>query len=610
MKPGDFFADLPPEERDRWRQLLADPKLNAKAGQHEPDKEVQLRMQTVVEKERQEGKGQGVRALTEYQRRPVDFITQVLEVPEHTLRWSANAEYKKCRCDGTDVCRGGAEHRWDGDPDPVVLALEAMARGESVGVTSATGTGKTFGIAAAGALWWLGSFQDSIVLSIAPRHDQLLINMWKEMGRLFPAFQRRFPSAVMLTGKLRLKESAAEKELWAATAFGAGVGADEEVAQRLAGSHHPRMLWLLEDMPGIHPALLETIINTAVGEGNLILGVGNPDSKFDTLCTFAAKKWVTSIRISALDHPNIVCGREVIPGAVSRRSIKQREDDYGRDSPIYLSRARGIPPEQAKNALIQRTWCEEAAKRYHDPTFRVGSQALGVDPANSETHGKAAVARWLGACLTEVVRRPCSDASVLGKEIVDEAREAGIAPLNVGCDSIGNAASTVNKCKELEFFVRALNGSSKPETRIDEFLRYDPLAQGADPNNPQGPVVLPEERYWNLRAQMYWLMREDLRLGRCALPNDPELFDELCIVKWEPKNGKILLGPKEEIIELLKRSPDKADAAVMGNWVRMRRPPELPPQEQKHGRHYDNHFEEMMSEMEEDTQPFVSRRPF
>lgn len=563
-------------------------------------KAAERRALAAIEQLKRQGRWAGaVQAHAEYQNRPVEWIVEKLGIPEHTIRWSLNPGYE--------------DHEWDGDVDPLVATLEAIFRGESVAVSAGTGTAKTHTLAACGALAFLGCFQDSIVLFVAPKQDLLLKNAWKEIGRLWPRFRAHFPGAALLTGNLRMRGGEGEQELWAATAFGAGVGAEEEMAQRLKGFHAARMLWIVEETPGVDQAIINTIVKTSTGDFNPILALGNPEHQHDTLALFSKREWVKAVRISALDFPNVVTGQPIIPGGRSRESVaRDLQDANGNENdPFYLSQVRGIAPAQSDMALVRREWCDAAVARYSDHTLRVGPLALGADPSNSESHGKAALARWQGACLTEVERRVCADASVFGREIYEEALEQGIDPQNIGCDDIGNASSTINKLKELGFYIRALNGAAKPEVRIDEDLRYRPQAEGSDPENPTGPVVVGAERFFNLRAQMYWKIREDLRLGRIALPNDPELIEELCVFTWERKNGKILLSPKEAAIHKLGRSPDRADAACYGNWVRTRRPLAAVSTAKPAAKHYDSGFDQLLATLSVDSgDAFVTRRPF
>lgn len=78
-----------------------------------------------------------------------------------------------------------------------------------------------------------------------------------------------------------------------------------------------------------------------------------------------------------------------------------------------------------------------------------------------------------------------------------------------------------------------------------------------------------ENRFYNLRAQMWWYAMEQIRDGRVAYPQDAELRRELSFVKYNVMNssGRIQLEPKQVTKELLGRSPDRADAFIYGLWA-------------------------------------------
>lgn len=497
---------------------------------------------------------QGVRrqrALTEYQRDPEGFFMHVLEIPRETIRWSLNAGY-------------GA-HTWDGTRDPLVAVLEALARGEDVGVESATGTGKSYECAGI-VLWFLGCWEGARTFTFAPKEDQLRLFMWAEIGRMWPRFARWFPDAELLDLEIRMSPKP-EHALWGAHGYAVGVRAGEDSATKAQGMHAEHMLLVYEETPGIPLPVLMAGENTTTGSHNLRLAVGNPDHQQDTLHQFCTSPGVTSIRISAYDHPNVVTGREMIPGAVTVKSLERRVAKYGEGSRMVLSRVRGLSPSEADDALIRAEWVRAAQARYPEARYRVGLPAWGVDVANSEHGDKGAVARWLGACLLEVAAKPCPDANVLGAEVVAEAKATkGGSPRHVGIDSVGVGAGAVNEAKRLGFLAQALNGGAGAKLpTVDE------------PEDVSGDRkrVVNEERFYNLRAQMWWQMREDLQHGRIALPADDELLRDLISPAFETRNGRILVEAKEEIVRRLGRSPNKGDAAVYGNWVRHRQP--LPP---------------------------------
>lgn len=78
-------------------------------------------------------------------------------------------------------------------------------------------------------------------------------------------------------------------------------------------------------------------------------------------------------------------------------------------------------------------------------------------------------------------------------------------------------------------------------------------------------------KFRNKRTQAYWQFREALDPGQpsgspIALPDDPELVADLTAPKyWIEANG-ICITNKEDVCDLIGRSPDKGDAVVMA-WM-------------------------------------------
>ena len=460
------------------------------------------------------------------------FFDERLGLPRKSFEWSTNKGYEG--------------HAWDGTPDPFALAAKTLAEWKWCGMESATGTGKTF-FAACIVFWFLECWPRSLVVTIAPKERQLTLHIWKEINKLYPRFDRGDYHPL----RLRLDPPGND---WGAFGFVAGVRASEESTTKAQGFHAEHMLIIFEETPGVPAPTLTAFQNTCVSPHNLILCLGNPDHQMDPLHAFCSLPNVVPIRVSAYDHPNVVLKDPLfISGAVTSTGIERMLARYRSSSnPLFLSRARGISPSQAEDALIRLEWL--LAARDREPESGVQSVALGVDVANSDGGDKAAVAKGAGNALREVRDFQCPDANVLGSDIASMITREDINPRLVAVDGVGVGAGTVNELKRLGHMVYDLQSGGKPAPE------YDPKSG-----------VLMVEQFNNLRSQMWWQMRNDLQDGRITLPDDEELFSDLITPTWRTHNGKIQVEPKENIRKRLGRSPNKGDAAVYWNWVRASR---------------------------------------
>jgi phage terminase large subunit len=484
-----------------------------------------------------------IKPMTDWQDDPLGWITECLGIPRHTIVWSENPGY--------------AKHRWDGSRDPLVAMLEGLAAWEDVGVEAATGTQKSH-TAACAILWFVASWRGARAFTYAPKEDQLRLYIWAEIGKLWPRFKRLFPDAELTDLRIRMVPG---RDDWGAWGYAVGVRAGEDSAVNAQGAHAPHLLLVTEETPGIDPAIMTALRNTRTGAHNLQLALGNPDNNADTLHQFCKLSGVRHIRISALDHPNVVTkDPEVVPGAASPAGIRRiaAADEPG--SPMYERRVRGISPAEATDALIKLSWCVAAALRWKATLKRGGKYAIGVDVANSEKGDKAAKAYFVGAALEKVETKQCPNANRLGSEVVTEAALLGVeSSFHVGVDPVGVGAGTVNEMTRLGFHPMRLGGAESPV-----------MSAARSPDGALMDWVPDANRFDNLRSQMAWQLREDLRLGQLALPNDPVLFRQLTAITYEVKNSKVVLESKDKLRKRIGGSPNEFDAIMYGNWVRPR----------------------------------------
>jgi hypothetical protein len=76
------------------------------------------------------------------------------------------------------------------------------------------------------------------------------------------------------------------------------------------------------------------------------------------------------------------------------------------------------------------------------------------------------------------------------------------------------------------------------------------------------------DRYFNLKAEIWWEFRRLMESGEVELPNDPELKSSLSVIRYEfvPSTQRIQIEDKGTVRVRLGRSPDEADALVLASW--------------------------------------------
>lgn len=311
---------------------------------------------------------------------------------------------------------------------------------------------------------------------------------------------------------------------------------------------------ILTEAQAVEDWAWEGLFACATAEDDRVLAVGNPLTPTGMFFeTHRSKDW-KAFRISAEDHPNVKAGRTVIPGAITRRFVETMARTYGQDSPIYRARVLGEFPDHDEHTLIHADWLEDAA-RLHErvwayvdahlpipegPDPRGHPVSFGVDVARfGEDRSAVAIAR--GPVLDEIVSWRSSDVMETVGKVIAELRRHRFKKESRGyrlaVDEIGVGAGATDRLREQGWRATGINVSTRPR----------------DP-----------KRFLNLRAEIYWSLRDKLERGHLAIPRRPDLWEELTAIRWAVNSqGKIVLEPKDDTRKRLGRSPDLADAVVL-----------------------------------------------
>lgn len=195
---------------------------------------------------------------------------------------------------------------------------------------------------------------------------------------------------------------------------------------------------------------------------------------------------------------------------------------------------------------IPTAWIKASQARWRPREEKGPMTVMGFDPSRGGDD-RSALARRHGNWFDEIVAVPgklTKDGPSAAAFAVQHVRNG--APIPV--DAIGIGSSALDFCTQLGLNTWPVVAS-----------------EGTTATDKMGMLYMR-----NLRALMYWRLREALdptSPNPIALPPDPELFSELAAVRYKVitmgKKAGLQMLSKDEIREVLGRSPDKADAVAM-----------------------------------------------
>lgn len=458
--------------------------------------------------------------------------------------------------------------------DRQLEALELTDTARRVAVLSAHGIGKTLAEAVE-VFYQTLVYGPCLVICISAVQSQMRHQTFGEMHKLF--LRAKNLPGELYTDSYRLDAATRHQAI--------GLGTNEP--GRLTGYHHDRLVVIVDEAHGLPDVMWDAVLALAVGEHDRVLALGNPGPPVGRWYTIAKSAGWAHLTIPSTSHPNVVTGRNVIPGAITRTKIAEYAADHGVNSPTYRRLVEGLFTEDASEIITTTADLERAAvlweremildaDRRRDETYLGPEYVIGVDPARlgpdltalciaeGPSQGLASRGRTL---VREFITWGQTDTMVTVGRIQAEAKQRGINYWEDGCrlgwhpgrfivDEPGVGGGVVDRLKERGYTVIPFNGARA----VAEEEWKDP------------------KRYKNLRAAAYWSLRKMLEAGTIAVPRNDRLWEELLSTEWEMgSDEKIMIRPKEELRDRLGRSPDLADSlSLVAYWMGKKRMTSLP----------------------------------
>jgi hypothetical protein len=465
--------------------------------------------------------------------------------------------------------------------DDVKAMMESVRDNPVTIAKSANATGKTHG-AARVAIWWYKCFPDSqIYTAAAPPEANLKKLLWGEIGSIREKHLELFKEDTATS--LHIQRTA-RSFLCGVTIPMSGTVAQREA--KFSGKHAPHLLFIIDEGDAVPDEVYRGIESCMSGGHARLLVMFNPRAEAGEVYRMERDVRANVVSLSALNHPNVTTGKDDIPGAVSRETTIRRINEWCRplidgepkdeetfELPKFLSgrtaksqsgmeypplkpgyykimdpafsyMVLGQYPAQASTQLINRAWITKARERWETYVSERGEKApeytygvMGLDVAEYGVDANCAVFRYGG-----YVERPVvwsgMDLMTTGDRAIAEYQVRKISRVSV--DGTGVGAGVAPHMQRTGCSATSVKVASRPtkSTETGEF--------------------------YLLRDQIWWSTREWLRTDPGAmLPPDELLVEELSVPTYEISNGKIRIMKKETMRELLKRSPDRADALCL-----------------------------------------------
>ena len=391
----------------------------------------------------------------------------------------------------------------------------------------------------------LALYEGADVLTTAPTWEQVKTVLWGEVHRQLAGSVIPLPE----WGSVNQTEIVMPDGSHAL-----GLSTNEGV--RFQGWHarnHSFLLFIGDEAPGIRPDIFEAVEGISAGGDVRHLLLGNPvisSGPFYDLFANESPGW-RRYTIDAFDTPNLAgldlpgllgLSSEALdlserPYLVTRRWVADRYREWGADHPLWQSRVRGQFPAQSDDALLSLSWLEAAAARPGGYRDGAGQVIAGLDVAGPGEDETVLMVRQ-GDRLVDA--RYFADPDPRGGvlDALRTWRHRGLVHVNVDTAGLGH------------YFARHLE---------DAGVRVRDVNVGEAPTSDAA-----RERYSNLKAELYWSLRERLAAGEIGGLSDRATVAQLAGLRYKhDSRGRVVIESKDDARKRGVKSPDRAEAVML-----------------------------------------------
>lgn len=464
-----------------------------------------------------------------------------------------------------------------------------------VAIKACHGVGKTFTLSRV-AIALLSSFPKIKIITTAPTNRQVKNVFWSEMNTGY------IHSAKPLGGRMLTTEWHIEKDRFAMGFMpqkGKGKRADGDgqgEQSSFQGFHSPRIVVIFDEATGIPEAIWDQCEGLLTGAWTRFVAIGNPTTKNCRFYKCFKSPLFKKVHISCFDSPNLeangIFDIEDLQNELDLLAELSKDDrllridsytvvdmhlttlkwvieralEWGVDHPLFLGKVLGEFPEEDEHSLISLGDIESAQAREVDAND-AEVHYIGVDPAR-QGKDDSEVCHIHGYKQIEKIKMRHRTIPEQVGTIIRYAKEIPNAKkIIILVDSTGLGAGVIDGLQE-----------AQDEERLPDSVELVEIHFGARPFFEE---ALDEEdkkeirdRFYNLKAQMFWAFRSDVKKMQILVPENTtavsEYAKEFPMIRWKPNSkGQICIESKDDYkVRTGLGSPDAADAMVIANFGR------------------------------------------
>lgn len=465
--------------------------------------------------------------------------------------------------------------------DDQVAMMEAVVKYETVIVKSATGVGKTFSLALLAV--WLYKTRAMIeeYMASAPPESNLKRLLWAELLSLIESRPKLFEddsiSSLMITR--------APKQKIEGVTIPVG-SKDEDIEAKFSGKHQKYLVFIFDEADAIPDPVYKGADGCMSGGWVRQILCLNPKKRQGIPYHHIQNQSAHIITMSAFNHPNVITGEDVVPGAVTRKATVRRINEWtmplpadqepdskcfrlpgylvgvvgtnqaGKEyppllpgyrvvtNPEFFYKVLGDYPTIGASLLFPEDAIERARSNWDAYVAMNGEippmgirPIQGLDVADTGADSTCRVFRY-GTFVTQPERQPNMDPDAAGDWAIQGHKDTNARRTYV--DAIGVGAGIVPKMH------RAGIKDAVPVKVNNKVTSF----------NEDGIFA-------SVRDLAYWEVRKWLMGPGAMLPPDRRLLAAMRIMTYDKPKDAIVVMRKDIMKKLLDRSPDELESLML-----------------------------------------------